>query len=256
MVTAAVMSQFRSGKDDTHTSGQDDGRSFGGGFKQIPTSDRLADNTSSSTPNVPMGDAPFSATESDQGRSLIAASHTAHHFYYLPPTQDIAGFTEVRSLEESSRDENAFEDPRVHSESSQPLQDQLQYPTSPMVTPPTRVYQSANAARAPQSYSNFSKQGSPKKSVRTQNKDTRPVFSHPVEGVPHVYNDYSQIPLEDETYIRKKTGGVTQPFPEKLHEMLSAVEGTEHESIVSWLPHGRAFIVRKPKEFTDVIMPK
>jgi len=47
-----------------------------------------------------------------------------------------------------------------------------------------------------------------------------------------------------------------QPFPEKLHEMLDAVEGTELTSIVSWLPHGRAFLVRKPKEFTDKIMPK
>jgi hypothetical protein len=37
---------------------------------------------------------------------------------------------------------------------------------------------------------------------------------------------------------------------------LRAVEGTENVEIVSWLPHGRAFLVRKPKEFTEVIMPK
>lgn len=47
-----------------------------------------------------------------------------------------------------------------------------------------------------------------------------------------------------------------QPFPEKLHEMLDAVDGTMDVSIVSWLPHGRAFLVRKPKEFTEKIMPK
>ena len=47
-----------------------------------------------------------------------------------------------------------------------------------------------------------------------------------------------------------------QPFPEKLYEMLDDVEGTADMSIVSWLPHGRAFLVRKPKEFTGAIMPK
>ena len=71
-------------------------------------------------------------------------------------------------------------------------------------------------------------------------------------GVPHIYRDFTNVP--DATgYIRKKTGGVTQPFPEKLHEMLDQVA---EPSVVGWLPHGRAFIVRKPKEFTSQIMPK
>jgi hypothetical protein len=71
-------------------------------------------------------------------------------------------------------------------------------------------------------------------------------------GVPHVYRDYSNV--QDTTgFVRKKTGGVTQPFPEKLHEML---EKENEPTIVSWLPHGRAFIVRKPKEFTQDVMPK
>jgi HSF-type DNA-binding len=71
-----------------------------------------------------------------------------------------------------------------------------------------------------------------------------------------VYHDYSQIP-DMEGYIRKKTGGVTQPFPEKLHEMLSAVDQEDSErTVVGWLPHGRAFIVRKPKLFTSTLMPK
>jgi len=69
--------------------------------------------------------------------------------------------------------------------------------------------------------------------------------------VPHVYHDYGQVP-DNQNFTRKKTGGVTQPFPEKLMRMLN------HESgpIVEWLPHGRAFIVRKPDEFTSNIMPK
>lgn len=73
-------------------------------------------------------------------------------------------------------------------------------------------------------------------------------------GVPHVYRDFSQVP-DVVDFTRKKTGGVTQPFPEKLHSMLSSIEGTVNTNYVSWLPHGRAFIVRKPKDFTENVMP-
>ena len=71
-------------------------------------------------------------------------------------------------------------------------------------------------------------------------------------GVPHVYRDYSSIP-DTAGYVRKKTGGVTQPFPEKLHELL---ERENEPTVIAWLPHGRAFLVRKPKEFTNYVMPK
>jgi len=71
---------------------------------------------------------------------------------------------------------------------------------------------------------------------------------------PHVYHDYSNVP-DNSGFVRKKTGGVTQPFPEKLMGMLDE-EGINTPSVVSWLPHGRAFIVRRPKAFTSEIMPK
>jgi hypothetical protein len=71
-------------------------------------------------------------------------------------------------------------------------------------------------------------------------------------GVPHVYRDYSNVP-DAAGYVRKKTGGVTQPFPEKLHELL---DRENEPAVVSWLPHGRAFLVRKPKDFTSRVMPK
>jgi hypothetical protein len=72
--------------------------------------------------------------------------------------------------------------------------------------------------------------------------------------VPHRYSDYGQAP-DDPGYVRKKTGGVSQPFPEKLYEMLES-EGRSNGDAVEWLSHGRAFIVRRPKEFADRIMPK
>lgn len=78
-------------------------------------------------------------------------------------------------------------------------------------------------------------------------------------GIPHVYHDYASV-LDTTGYVRKKTGGVTQPFPEKLHELLEAETAPDFcdniNAIVGWLPHGRAFLVRKPREFTRDIMPK
>lgn len=72
------------------------------------------------------------------------------------------------------------------------------------------------------------------------------------KGVPHIYHDYSNVP-DVVGVVRKKTGGVTQPFPEKLHTML---DNDDDPSIAGWLPHGRAFLVRKSAEFTTEIMPK
>lgn len=66
-----------------------------------------------------------------------------------------------------------------------------------------------------------------------------------------VYNDYSEVP--DSAVVRKKTGGgVVKPFPEKLMQILD----NEDSSIVTWLSHGRAFIVRSPKRFASEIMSK
>jgi len=50
---------------------------------------------------------------------------------------------------------------------------------------------------------------------------------------------------------RRNSGGVAQPFPEKLMEVLDRDDIGE---IISWMPHGRAFIVREPKVFTATIL--
>ena len=108
----------------------------------------------------------------------------------------------------------------------------------------------------------FSSQESVEQNIRSQ--ETSSMATHqgspkgkPARGVPHVYHDFSQLPGPGPSFVRKKTGGVTQPFPEKLHEMLLYEASDDPSSaIVSWLPHGRAFIVRRPKEFISQIMPK
>lgn len=71
----------------------------------------------------------------------------------------------------------------------------------------------------------------------------------------YVYRDYANAP-DPTGFVRRKTGGVTQPFPEKLMDMLTKIEKEgKYASVVGWLPHGRAFLVRKPKEFITNVMP-
>jgi len=48
-------------------------------------------------------------------------------------------------------------------------------------------------------------------------------------------------------------GGVQAPFPTKLYSLL---EENKFEDIISWQPHGRCFLLHRPKEFVRVVMPK
>jgi hypothetical protein len=59
---------------------------------------------------------------------------------------------------------------------------------------------------------------------------------------------------EDELDKSIAKGGVTTPFPWKLHDMLDNMDKEGKHSVVTWQPHGRAFMVHKPKEFVDQIM--
>jgi len=52
----------------------------------------------------------------------------------------------------------------------------------------------------------------------------------------------------------RNCGGVTEPFPEKLHTMLKYVEKENLTDVVSFLPHGRAFAVHIPKRFVSEVM--
>lgn len=45
-------------------------------------------------------------------------------------------------------------------------------------------------------------------------------------------------------------------FPFKLHSILESSGKSGQESIISWLPSGKAFKIHKPKEFADAIMPQ
>ena len=72
------------------------------------------------------------------------------------------------------------------------------------------------------------------------------------------YIDVSSLPDPDPTdsSIRRTRGGVSTPFPERLHAMLRDAEKEGKQDIISFYSHGRAFGVHDPKRFLEEIMPK
>ena len=52
---------------------------------------------------------------------------------------------------------------------------------------------------------------------------------------------------------RRNSGGVVQPFPGKLMEVLDREDIAD---TIAWLPHGRAFQVHQPKTFAADILPR
>jgi hypothetical protein len=89
---------------------------------------------------------------------------------------------------------------------------------------------------------------------------------HVKHYVEHNYHDHKHDPIElpitnlslpdDGTFPRRSRhkGGVSTPFPEKLLEMLETLDEQGDSDICGWQPHGRCFIVHKPKEFVSKIL--
>eukprot|EP00934_Nitzschia_sp_Nitz4_P004620 Nitzschia sp. Nitz4//scaffold133_size116822//4807//6162//NITZ4_003790-RA/size116822-processed-gene-0.47-mRNA-1//-1//CDS//3329535345//4610//frame0 len=77
--------------------------------------------------------------------------------------------------------------------------------------------------------------------------------------VVHNYHDHSadtdEHDEDKEEENAPRRGGVATSFPQKLHAILDRVEADGLGHIVSWQPHGRCFVIHKPKEFTDHVMP-
>ena len=72
---------------------------------------------------------------------------------------------------------------------------------------------------------------------------------------PYQYTDVATVadPAPD---TRRNRGGVTEPFPEKLHRMLEFAEREGLADVVSFFSHGRAFAIHKPRRFVQEIMPR
>ena len=61
--------------------------------------------------------------------------------------------------------------------------------------------------------------------------------------------------VEQRYFQTRGRGGVKHPFPAKLHQVLEDMEKNGHENIMGWMPHGRSFMVKDPKEFIKDYMP-
>ena len=71
--------------------------------------------------------------------------------------------------------------------------------------------------------------------------------------------------IEDEETVNEKcvslsnsqrnNGGVLVSFPLRLQRMLDKLEAEQETNIISWLSHGRAFLVHDPEAFVDHLMP-
>jgi hypothetical protein len=70
----------------------------------------------------------------------------------------------------------------------------------------------------------------------------------------HDYRDYSTEVGDNSSLSRKRPGSMPQ-FPIKLHTLLEVIENDGYSHIISWQPHGRCFVIHKPKEFSEHIMP-
>ncbi len=80
--------------------------------------------------------------------------------------------------------------------------------------------------------------------------------SRPIIVVQHDYHDYSHEEEMNHPVQQKSRGGVSTPFPLKLHEMLDKAMAEGYGDIVSWQPHGRCFVVYKPQDFQEIVLPK
>ena len=88
-------------------------------------------------------------------------------------------------------------------------------------------------------------------------KPGKTVNKHERHFVVHNYHDYANEPDDPaKTPIRRRKGGVTTPFPIVLHRTIAQIEAAGFGHVFGWQPHGRCFVIFKPKEFVDDVMPK
>lgn len=78
--------------------------------------------------------------------------------------------------------------------------------------------------------------------------------------VQHSYHDYSHITPEDENFfgssLKEPHNGASIAFPVVLHRLLADATEEGFEHIISWQPHGRAFIVHDHERFVDQVMAR
>ena len=79
----------------------------------------------------------------------------------------------------------------------------------------------------------------------TISDEEKKVHNKKVEKIKRIFGDVGPS--------KKNSGGVVKPFPEKLMEVL---DRADLEGIITWMPHGRAFIVLQPQQLREVVLPR
>ncbi|KAL3936223.1 MAG: hypothetical protein SGBAC_008407 [Bacillariaceae sp.] len=140
----------------------------------------------------------------------VARSH--HKPSPPPPTPTMA---EEPSGPEEPRAREATPVPVVVPPQMPPVQLQPNVPliSIPVLSPTTTALVAPPAKNSPGGSS-----GSSSSSNNNNNKNK----NNPKRGIPHVYRDFSEVP-DAAGFVRKKTGGVTQPFPEKVSSVMCLV---------------------------------
>jgi len=88
-------------------------------------------------------------------------------------------------------------------------------------------------------------------------KETLEVLGNSLRKKNDAYVDVTSMVNSTEDHSARKTrGGVTEPFPEKLHRMLREVEEDKKTDVISFYSHSRAFGVHDAERFVSEVMPK
>lgn len=112
-------------------------------------------------------------------------------------------------------------------------------------------YSSASANSSDTLKSKPKRRRKPQKPGKTAKQNDRHFVVHNYHD--HA-NDADDNEVEDSEGGRRR-GGVSVSFPQKLHSVLDQVERDGLAHVVAWQPHGRCFVIHKPKEFTEHVMP-
>jgi hypothetical protein len=81
-----------------------------------------------------------------------------------------------------------------------------------------------------------------------------------VEEIDRIYEDQSSAGDSGVSEAAKSTqppaSFISASFPLKLHCILDKLESEGSDNIISWLPHGRAFLVSNVDRFVEELMPQ
>jgi hypothetical protein len=115
---------------------------------------------------------------------------------------------------------------------------------------PTSEYAQVNLNQKPRP----KRRRKPQKPGKTAKLNDRHFVVHNYHDHANDTDQHEEVDQEDPNQRRR--GGVSVAFPVKLHAVLDQVEADGLGHVVSWMGHGRCFVIHDPKEFVDHIMPK